>query len=604
MKPFFKRLVAGVAVSVSALLTACGGGGSDGTGAPAAQYEGTVTGFGSVFVNGVRFDDSRASVTIDDEAAGVAALRLGMRVALSGEVAESGDTGSASSVVVDTAVRGSVLSIDLPASTFRIRGITIQTDAQTAFEGASSLADVNVNDWVRVFGSVDFENRVVNATRVEVVPPEEVGRVALFGKATGVTASSFTLGDLTVNYSGARLIGFDGGVIPEGAFVRVRSNAAPVNNLLIATLVKAVKAPRLLDGTPAAVEGRIQKFVNVADFHVSGSAVDATNAVFENGVATDLAEGKRVIVRGTLANGKVLAKKVRFFRPDQDGTTRLIGLVSNYLGTASFTVRGVAIDASTASFVNGDAQQLADGRLIEIKGQTAGSVVSATEVIFLDANLNGALLTGRVSDFVSSANFKVGGQSTKLADPVRFINGSAASIVNGATLWMKGQRDGAGVFVANLVIVVPNWIVATTQVAGTVTDPDAANASFKLNGTTVTHSPATRFVGGEASGLVAGARIIVTGKMHSGVLAAETIVFTREAGNPACKAFKIEAQVYDFVSAGNFKLFGFQVDASAATFAGGTAANLADGRIVQACGDELPVGSALKADSIVFLSVR
>ncbi len=54
----------------------------------------------------------------------------------------------------------------------------------------------------------------------------------------------------------------------------------------------------------------------------------------------------------------------------------------------------------------------------------------------------------------------------------------------------------------------------------------------------------------------------------------------------------------------NFKLYGFTVDASAATFTGGTAADLMDGKIIQACGDELPVGSLLKARSIEFRVVR
>jgi hypothetical protein len=603
MKTLPQRLLAGLSAAATALLVACGGGGTSGSdSAPAAQYEGTISGFGSVFVNGVRFDDKRAVIKIDDEVVAVGSLRLGMRVALAGAVAAAGDIGEATSVSVETGARGAVASINTGAGTFRIRHITIQTDAQTVFEGTTDLSTLKAGDWVETHGAVDFANRVLNATRVEVKPPEEVGRMVLFGAATGVTATSFTLGDLSVSYAGAQLIGFDNGVIPEGAIVRVRSSAAPVNNVLTATVVKAVKAPRLLDGTPAAVEGRIQQFVSAADFLVSGTAVDASNATFVNGVIGDLAEGKRVVVHGTLSNGKVVATKLRFYRPDQDGEVRLIGLVSDFLSLQSFKVRGVATDASGAAFINGTADQLTSGRLVQIKGSAVGSLVTATSVEYLDSNLNGALLAGRVSDFVSTGSFKLGGQSTALADGARIINGSAASIVNGATLWAKGERNAGGVFVATTVFVVPNWIVATTQVAGTVTDPDATAGTFKLNGTLVTTSPATRYLGGDASGLLAGVRLVVTGKMQGGVLAAETINFARL--NEACKAFKLEAVVYDHVSAGNFKLLGYQVDASGATFSGGTAADLADGRIVQACGDELPAGNALKADSIVFLTVR
>ncbi len=606
MKSQLRRVLAGFSAAAMGLLVACGGGGSDNGAAatPAAQYEGTISGFGSVIVNGVRFDDSRASVTIDDTAGSVGALKLGMRVTLSGDVADGADTGTATHVIVETAVRGQVASIDLGGASFMIRGITIQTDAKTVFEGASDLAALKGGDWVEVHGSVDFTNRVVQATRVEVTAPEDLGRVVLFGRATGVTANTFTLGDLTVNYATARLLGFDANQIPEGAVVRVRSNEAPVGNVLTATVVKAVKAPRLLDGTPAAVEGRIQQFAGPADFLVSGTAVDASSATFENGVVGDLAEGKRVIVRGTLSSGKIIARKVRFFLPDQDGEIRLIGLVSDYLSTASFKVRGVAVDAANAQFINGDAAQLANSRLVQIRGQAVGSLVTATSVEFLDSNATLALLTGVVSEANSTADFKVGGTAAKVGVVVRYINGNPSSIVNGATLWMKGHRDASNVFVANVVFVVPNWIVATTQAAGTVTDPDAPSGSFKLNGTTVTTSPATVFVGGTANDLLAGSWVIVTGKMNSGVLAAETVIFKRDRSHEACKAFKLEAVVYDYTSAADFKMFGFQVDASAATFTGGAASDLGDGKVVQACGDELPVGNVLKAKSIEFRAVR
>ena len=186
----------------------------------------------------------------------------------------------------------------------------------------------------------------------------------------------------------------------------------------------------------------------------------------------DPSEGKRVIVRGELFNGKVIAMKVRFFRPDQDGEVRLIGRVSDMVGVPSFKVRGVAVNASNAAFVGGSAADLVAHRLVEIKGASAGFAIHAASVEFKDANLNGTRLTGLASEAVSPQSFKVRGQAAKLADGVRYVNGSARSIIDGATLWMKGQRDAQNVFVADLVIVVPNWVVATTQIAGSASNPN------------------------------------------------------------------------------------------------------------------------------------
>ncbi|KNZ34566.1 MAG: hypothetical protein AD742_00630 [Methylibium sp. NZG] len=600
MNTFFQRVVAGVAVAATALLVACGGGSDASGGTAEATYQGTVSGFGSVIVNGVRFDDSTAQITVDDAVVSAGTLKLGMRADVTGTVSADDSTGSASSCTVDTSVRGAVASIDASTNRFTIRGIAVQVDDKTVFEGAGNLAALKVGDWVEVHGSVDFNLRVVQATRVEVKPPEEVGRAVLFGKATGVTATTFTLGDLTVNYAAARLIGFDAAGITEGAIVRVRSNVSPVGNVLQATAVKAVKAPRLTDGTPAAVEGRVQSFVSIGNFLVSGTAVDATNAQFQFGSAADLSEGKRVIVFGTLANGKIVASKIRIFRPDLDGEVRLIGMVSDYVSAASFKVRGVAVDASAAVFEDGTAAELMNGRLVEIKGQSVGAVVKATKVEFEETkNGSNAVLTGVVSSFVSTADFKVAGKAVKVAADVRYINGTAADVIDGASVWLTGSTDAAGVFVAKTVIVSPFRIIGPTQAAGTVADV-AADGSFKLNGTLVTTSATTRFIGGTAANLVAGSWVVVTGKVTAGVLAAATVTFPGQSGNDSCKAFKLEGQVYDYVSLSNFKLFGLTLDASAAEIEGGVAADLANGKFVEACGNELPVAGVLKVLKLEF----
>ncbi|MDH5540523.1 MAG: hypothetical protein OEY03_14070, partial [Rhizobacter sp.] len=56
-------------IGAALVLVACGGGGSSAppAGASASSFTaGPITGFGSVIVNGVRFDDSSASISDDD----------------------------------------------------------------------------------------------------------------------------------------------------------------------------------------------------------------------------------------------------------------------------------------------------------------------------------------------------------------------------------------------------------------------------------------------------------------------------------------------------------------------------------------------------------
>src|SRR5690242_2169900 len=75
--------------AAAALLAGCGGGGGDaGMGGAAASRSfasGPITGFGSVIVNGVRFDNSTAATTDDDgNAVPATALKLGMQVEVTG----------------------------------------------------------------------------------------------------------------------------------------------------------------------------------------------------------------------------------------------------------------------------------------------------------------------------------------------------------------------------------------------------------------------------------------------------------------------------------------------------------------------------------------
>ena len=67
-----RRCWAGVSAGLLALLlSGCGGGvGTNGTGAaPQSAGTGTVTGFGSVIIDGVAYDDSQAQVISDADGA-------------------------------------------------------------------------------------------------------------------------------------------------------------------------------------------------------------------------------------------------------------------------------------------------------------------------------------------------------------------------------------------------------------------------------------------------------------------------------------------------------------------------------------------------------
>jgi hypothetical protein len=115
---FSNRIVAssGFALLLTALAGCGGSGGSDAPGTtlntPLATDQttvGQITGFGSVYVNGIEFDTAGASYEVDDAlASDDDALAVGMVVKVEGSVNADGLTGTAFSVSYDDDIEGVV----------------------------------------------------------------------------------------------------------------------------------------------------------------------------------------------------------------------------------------------------------------------------------------------------------------------------------------------------------------------------------------------------------------------------------------------------------------------------------------------------------------
>ena len=156
-------------------LAGCGGGGggttaSGGTTAgTGSSATGAITGFGSIIVGGVRFDDSAASVQDDDGASmNSGDLKLGMVVRIKGGKKTDDGTSiraKADSIEVHSELQGPVDS--KTATSIVVLGQTVKISATTFFEDGLSLATLTVGAVVEVHGFVDPVNNNLTATRIE-----------------------------------------------------------------------------------------------------------------------------------------------------------------------------------------------------------------------------------------------------------------------------------------------------------------------------------------------------------------------------------------------------------------------------------------------------
>ena len=369
-------------------LAGCGGGESQVTGIDRLGVSsGTVTGFGSVFVNGVEFETGSATFTIDGQPGVESDLKIGQVVTITGSIDTNGTTGTANSVVYDDDIEGPVSRIDLSANSFVVLGQTVLVDGDTSFEPGivpASLAGLAVGDVVEVSGFVDG-SLGIRATHIERKPAGGVFELKGVVDSLDDVASTFQINGFTVEFASATLDGFASGVISNGDFVEAKGTDFGASGELIATEVEFEdQGLPGEDGDEVEIEGFVTRFVSATDFDVSGVPV-TTNGQTEygGGSSASLALNVKVEVEGTLnANGVIVAEEIEF-RPEAD--IRLTALLDSVdSGSNSLTMLGVVIrvnaltrfeDKSSAEVVQFSLASVAAGDYLAIRGSadTAGT---------------------------------------------------------------------------------------------------------------------------------------------------------------------------------------------------------------------------------------
>ena len=397
MRVTFQSSLRGVAAFfvVAAGLIACGGGGSSSTSADSGATSfaaGPITGFGSVIVNGVRFDDSSARVSDDDgQIRDRGELKLGMVAEVRGGALADDDRGrhaEAHDIAFRSELVGPVGSVDLTARTLTVLGQVVDVTATTVFDDrlSAGLAGVTVGSIVEVYGMLDTANGHFTATRIE--PKANAASFEIRGIVAGLdtTARTFQIGGQTISYAG-----LDASLVPatlaNGILVRVRLQTAQLGGAWVATQLRDVRR-RVEDRDEAQIKGRITAFTSVTQFSVDGIQVDASGASFPKGTA-GVVLGARVEVEGRASAGVIIASKVAVETEDdaRRGEFELHGTISA-LDTATkiFTLRGLTVDfgVQTVLFKDGTANNLANGAQIEVKGTLSsdGTRIIATIIEF------------------------------------------------------------------------------------------------------------------------------------------------------------------------------------------------------------------------------
>ncbi len=613
-----------LSAALVATLAACGGGATD----PAASsplppnsapppvaassatvVSGTVTGFGGVVIDGVTYSEANATVALDinpaaETAATMADVKLGQQVE-----AQANENGQLSKIMVRASVIGPVASVNVAGNSFVVLGQTVKVvaagEGKTVFDGTASLADLKVNDWVEVHGTLDADKNVV-ATRVEVKPASGAIAVRVGGivknLVSNATTKTFALGTLSVNFANATVLP-QGAVIENDVLVYVYSDTLPANNTLAAKSVRVVKAPTL-EGRRFALGGLVTDVTDAGKkFKVGGLAVDATDPAVElkggqNPTFADIKAMALVRVEGTLTgagNAAVLkATRIWIIPASEQRKVQLVGQVTDYVSAANFKLRGVQVDADAARFMGGVKADLKAGAFVAIMGRIEGTKVVAEDVRFTPPPANMAFrLLGVVSGYsAATGEFKLLGIPMKLDAAATFDGGAKADFKDGALVSVRGSFNGT-LFVVTAVKFEPTALAPAIYLEGVLTGLNLVNGAgeFTLNGAKVKVNAQTKIEDGP---LANNQRV----EVKATLVGADVVALEVEVQVPGTSV-KLRGPVTDKVGMA-FTLNGQAVTYSASTvFKGGAAADLSNGDMVRVSG--ALVAGKVQASMIQFL---
>jgi len=319
------RLI-GLSVFVAAILLASGCGGSSSSSDVADLNDdqtvvsrGLITGFGSVYVNGIRFHTGGTMFSVDDDGGAESDLKVGMIVTVKGSKSDDGVNGHATHIFYDNELKGPVTSIvydnaDPALATTAILGIlaqpvTVNRDTTIDDDGGLTFETIKVNDVLEVSGYANASGLLAthielqaDALEIEIRGHIDVGSLTLL--------DSFTISGFPVSYDGTTELD-DIGALVEGLFVEVEGELNLAGDTLIASKIEG-EHEGLDDGMDdAEVQGMIDDYNSNEDtFTILGQQIDATGAELYPATLI-LANGMVVEAEGHIVNGILYADEVK-----------------------------------------------------------------------------------------------------------------------------------------------------------------------------------------------------------------------------------------------------------------------------------------------------
>lgn len=345
------------ALLIGAGIVSCGGSsilsaGISGTGI----VFGAITGFGSIYVNGVEYEIDEASFNVDGNTmASQGDLQIGMVVKL--DATDNGDgTGVATTVSYDELIQGPVnnlSTIDLENKSFSVFGTQVKINLNSTVFDNTDFASLQNDDLVEVSGFINQSGEVI-ATLVDYQEDLQQGsEVELHGQievSSLILNQEFVLNGVTINYTfSTPLEDLENG-LSEGLYVEVKGlyNAGEIDADKIEGEDDDREEIEQSEGE-VSVQGIITDLTDSLHFDINGIPVQVDAAQVPASILNQLQLGLEIEVKGDIENGIIMADEIELRQDERkykalvssvDTTNQTVSIYFPNTGTIELSVDG------------------------------------------------------------------------------------------------------------------------------------------------------------------------------------------------------------------------------------------------------------------------
>jgi len=376
---------------------------------------GQITGFGSIYVNGIEYDTTGASYNVDDvTASDDSTLSVGMVVKVEGSLNADGRTGSASSIDYDDDIEGIVENLatdvnDPSIKTFTVMGATVQVDQNsTNFDGEDdpgfSFDTISNGDNVEVSG--EYRGTVLIASYIEKQDAadndfEAKGTVTEYDNIDSFVLLLRNGATLNVTLAASATIPSVG--IANDQYVEVEGTIPdPVNSpdSILATKVELEDEDRLEDGDDKVeIKGILNYDMDAESWSVRDATVAFSDSTeykpesLQQSISDQSASGLTVEVEGRYLNKVLQVDEIKLkeneleFKADatvlassgpREGTIRLTFGAAT--GTVDVVVAADTMFRDDEAMNRFDLDSITGSQKVEVEARLAddGSIVAST----------------------------------------------------------------------------------------------------------------------------------------------------------------------------------------------------------------------------------